>query len=84
MAGPETSERRQVYRELIIHPVAFCIAAAIGAIVLSRYYGIFEHDTDTPSAARDAYLTAVVITGSAGPAVSLLLLWLVRLIRRPK
>jgi hypothetical protein len=64
--------------------VAFCIAAAIGAIGLRPYYGIFEHDTDTPSAARDAYLTAVALIGSAGPAVSLLLLWLVRLIRRHK
>jgi hypothetical protein len=46
--------------------------------VLSRHYGIFEHDTDSASEARDAFLTAVVITGGAGPAVSLVLFWIGR------
>jgi hypothetical protein len=82
MAEPEASAQRQVVRELILHAVAFCVAAGIGAIVLSRYYGIFEHDTDSPSAARDAYLSAVAITGGVGPAIILLLLWLGRLIGR--
>ena len=56
----------------------------IGAVVLSRYYGIFEHDTDSASEARNAYLTAVAITGCAGPAVSLLIMWLLGLIGRLK
>jgi hypothetical protein len=43
-----------------------------------------EHDTDSASAAREAFLTAVVITGGAGPAVTLLLFWLGRLIARQK
>jgi hypothetical protein len=42
---------------------------------------IFEHDTDSASA-RDAFLTAVVITGGAGPAITLLLFWVGRLITR--
>ena len=82
MSEPAASERRQVYRELILHAVAFCIAAVIGAIVLSRYYAIFEHDTDSASAARDAFLTAVVITGGVGPAITLLFLWPSRLMGR--
>jgi hypothetical protein len=57
----------------LLSTVAFCVAAGIGAIVLSHYYAIFEHDTDSASAARDTLLTAVVITGGVGPAVTLLL-----------
>jgi chromate transport protein ChrA len=79
---PAEPTRRSVLTELAVHGVAFGVAAGIGAIVLSRYYAIFEHDTDSASAARDAFLTAVVITGTAGPAVTLLLFWLRRFIVR--
>jgi hypothetical protein len=82
MAEPAEASRRSVLIELAAHAVAFCVAAGIAAIVLCRYYAIFEHDTDTASAARDAFLTAVFIAGSAGPAVTLLLFWLGRLVAR--
>ena len=68
--------------ELAVHAAAFCVAAGIGAIILSRYHVIFEHDTDSASAAREAFLTAVVIIGSVGPGVTLLLFWLGRRITR--
>jgi hypothetical protein len=84
VAEPGASGRRSVLIELSVHGLAFSVAAGIGAIVLSRYYAIFEHDTDTASAAREAFLTAVVITGSAGPAVTLLLFWMGHLIARRK
>ena len=84
MARRGVFTRHSVLIELAAHAMAFCVAAGIGAIVVSRYYAIFEHDTDSASAARDAFLTAVVITGGAGPAVTLLIFWLVRLIARQK
>ena len=84
MAELGAPSQRSVVVELVVHAVAFCVAAGIGAILLSRYYAIFEHDTDSPSAARDAFLTAVVITGGTGPAVALLIFWLGRLIIRRK
>lgn len=78
MTEPGAPTRRSVLIELATHAVAFCVAAGIGAIVLSRCYAIFEHDTDSASAARDAFLTAVAITGGAGPAITLPLFWLGR------
>jgi hypothetical protein len=84
LAEPGEPPRRSVLIELAVHAVAFCVAAGIGAIVLSRYYAIFEHDTDSASAARDACVTAVVIIGTAGPAVTLLIFWLGRRIARRK
>jgi hypothetical protein len=76
------SASRNVYRELIIHSAAFLVAAAFGAILICPYYGIFEHDTDSPSAAREAFLAASVIAGGLGPATTLSLFWLVHVIRR--
>jgi hypothetical protein len=73
---------RHFAREMIVHGVAFCVAAAIGAAILLRYYAIFEHDTDSVGAAREAFLMAVGITGGIGPAVTLTAFWLVRMIRR--
>jgi hypothetical protein len=75
------SERHIVW-ELIVHGIAFCIAAAIGAAILSRYYAILEHDTDSASAAREAFVTCVVIAGGVGPAITLTAFWLARAIRR--
>jgi len=82
--GPEASEHRAVLIELAVHAVAFCVAAAIGAMVLAPHYAIFEHDTDSASAAREAFLTAVAIAGGVGPLITVPLLWLVHRIRRPK
>jgi hypothetical protein len=63
MAELGAPSQRSIVVELVVHAVAFFVAAGIGAIVLSHYYAIFEHDTDGASAARDVFLTAVVITG---------------------
>jgi hypothetical protein len=78
------SASRNVYRELIIHGAAFLVAAALGAILIYPYYGIFEHDTDSASAAREAFLAASVIAGGLGPATTLSLFWLVQLLRRQR
>lgn len=74
---------RQIIRELIVHGIAFCVAAAIGAAVLYRYYAIFEHDTDSASDAREAYLMCIVIAGGIGPAVMLMVYWLLKIAGRP-
>jgi hypothetical protein len=76
------ASERAIVRELIVHGIAFCVAAATGAAVLYRYYPILEHDTDSASAAREAFLTCVVIAGGIGPGVTLTAFWLVRAIGR--
>lgn len=65
------------------HGAAFCVVAAIAAIIPCPYYAIFEHDTDSPSAVREVYLTAVVIAGGVGPGITLVLFRLVRLASSP-
>jgi len=77
------ASERHIIRELAVHGAAFCVAAAIGAVILRRYYAIFEHDTDSPGAAREAFLMCVVIAGGVGPAISLLLFAVARSMRRP-
>lgn len=57
-------------RELVVHGVAFCIAAVIGAIILHHYYWFFEANTETASAAREAFLGCIVLAGGAGPAIT--------------
>jgi hypothetical protein len=76
----ETSEHH-IIRELVIHGVAYCVAAGLGAIVLARYYWLFERYTGSPSEARDAFLTCSVIAGAIGPAITLLLVWAHKMIR---
>jgi hypothetical protein len=63
-------------RELIIHGIAFVVAAIIGAVVLWRFYWFFEWNTDSPSAAREAFLASVVVCGGVGPGVTMAFLWL--------
>jgi hypothetical protein len=75
-----TSEHH-IIRELIVHGIAYCGAAGVGAIILSRYYWLFERYTGSPSEARDAFLTCIVIAGAIGPAITALLFWLHRMIR---
>jgi hypothetical protein len=65
------SERRH-FQELVAHGVAFCMSAGVGAIILLHYYGFFERITDSPSAARDAFLTCVFVTGGVGPTITAL------------
>jgi hypothetical protein len=80
---PTTPAHHHIFREVVIHTVAFCAAVAIGAIVLSRYYGIFQHDTDNASEASEAFLAAVAIVGAAGPLITALFFWLHAIMRRP-
>jgi len=72
-----------VIRELLIHGAAFLLAAAVAAAVLSHFYWFFEWNTEDPSAARDAFLASVVIAGGIGPAITMLVLWMRGLMRRP-
>ena len=76
----ETSERH-IIRELVIHGVAYCVAAGLGAIIFARHYWLFEQYTGNPSEAQDAFLTCAVVAGSIGPATTLLLFWAYKLIR---
>jgi hypothetical protein len=60
-----------VIRELLIHGVAFCLAAAAGSILLWQFYWFFEWNTDSLSAARDAFLASAVVIGGIGPGAPL-------------
>jgi hypothetical protein len=71
-----------VFRESLIHSVAFLLAAAVGAVILWRFYWFFEWNTDDPTTAREAFLASIVVIGGVGPAISLLFLWLWRVIQR--
>jgi hypothetical protein len=72
---------RHVIRELVVHGIAYCVAAGIGAIILYQHYWLFERYTGSPSEARDAFLTCIVIAGAIGPAITLLVFWLHGMIR---
>jgi ABC-type Fe3+ transport system permease subunit len=61
---------------LLAHGIAFCVAAAIGAILLYPLYPRFEAQTDTAGEAFGAFLTCCVIAGGFGPMISLFVLWL--------
>ena len=69
-----------VIGELLIHTTAFFSAAAIGAVILWHYYWFFEWNTDDASGARDAFLASVVVVGGLGPAITMLFLWLRKII----
>jgi hypothetical protein len=69
------SERNH-FQELVAHGIAFCVSAGVGAIILLHYYWFFERSTDSPSAARDAFLTCVFVTGGVGPTITALFFWL--------
>jgi hypothetical protein len=69
-------------RELIIHGIAFVVAAIIGATILWRFYWFFEWNTDSPSAAREAFLASVVVCGGVGPGITMAFLWLRARMRR--
>jgi hypothetical protein len=69
-------------RELIIHGIAFVVAAIIGATILWCFYWFFEWNTDSPSAAREAFLASVVVCGGVGPGITMAFLWLRARMRR--
>jgi hypothetical protein len=62
--------------EAWIHGGAFCLAAAIGAVVVRPLYPLFEAQSESTSEAFGAYLTCVVIIGGVGTGLSLLFVWL--------
>lgn len=75
---------RHVIRELVVHGIAFGVAAVLGAVILLHYYWFFEGNTDSPQAAREAFLASVVVTGGVGPAITMSFLWLRGMIRKPR
>lgn len=64
---------------LLVHAVAFCLAAAIGAVLVLPSYPRFQAQTDTAGEAFGAFLTCCVIAGGFGPALVLIVAWLVGL-----
>jgi hypothetical protein len=70
-----TSEHHHI-RELIVHGVAFCVAAGIAAIILSRYYWFFVANTESASIAFEAYLGSCFVLGGIGAAITSLFFWL--------
>jgi hypothetical protein len=75
---------RHIVRELIVHGIAFCIAAGSAAIILYRNYGFLEAHTDDAGSVRDAFLTCIIVAGGIGPAVTLLVFWVLGMTRRAR
>jgi hypothetical protein len=73
-----------IIRELVIHGVAYLCAATAGAIILGRFYWFFVWNTESPGAARQAFLASIVVVGGIGPAIAAALIWLCARIRRPR
>ena len=69
---------------LLVHAVAFCLAAAVGAILVYPSYPRFRAQTDTAGEAFGAFLTCCVIAGGIGPFFTLCLFALLRLCARAR
>ena len=67
------SSERIKWWHLLAHVVAFCVAAAIGGILVYPSYPRFQAQTDTAGEAFGAFLTCCVIAGRIGPLVTLCL-----------
>jgi len=76
MLSPDRASDHHIIRELLVHGVAFVVAATLSAIVLRHFYWFFEGNTDDPSGAREAFLASVIVVGGLGPAVTMLFFWL--------
>lgn len=50
--GDDARIPHHVIGELLVHGVAFCLAAAAGSLILWHFYWFFAWNTDGPSAAR--------------------------------
>jgi hypothetical protein len=72
---------RHIVQELAIHGVAFCVAAGIAAIILYRNYGFLEAHTEDANQARSAFLTCIIVAGGIGPATTMLVFWLLKILR---
>ena len=68
--------------QIATHGVAFCIAAGVGAFLVYPLYPVFEAQTETANEAFGAFLTCVVTIGGIGPAITLVVFWLLGLVRR--
>ena len=69
---------------LLAHAVAFCVAAAIGGILIYPSYPRFQAQTDTAGEAFGAFLTCCVIAGGIGPLATLCLFGLFGLCARAR
>ena len=69
---------------LVAHAAAFCVAAAIGAILIYPSYPRFRTQTDTAGEAFGAFLTCCVIAGGIGPLVALCFFGLFGLCKRAR
>jgi hypothetical protein len=84
MAFADRSSGAEVkWWHLLVHAVAFCVAAAVGAILVYPSYPRFRAQTDTAGEAFGALLTCCVIAG-IGPLITLCLFGLFRLWARAR
>jgi hypothetical protein len=77
-----SAESRSPLWQIAAHGVAFCVAAGIGAFLIYPLHPVVEAETETANEAFGAFLTCVVTIGGVGPAITLVLFWLLRLTRR--
>jgi hypothetical protein len=71
-------------RHVLIHTVAFFVAAAIGAVLVRPLYPLFEMQTDSAADAIWAYVLCCFIAGGGGVLVTACILELPRLIARAR
>jgi hypothetical protein len=76
------SGERVYWWHMLAHTIAFCAAAAIGAILLYPSYPEFQSRTATSSEAFGVFLTCIVIAGGFGSMVTLSLFGLYGLVAR--
>jgi hypothetical protein len=67
---------------VLIHTIAFVVAAAIGAVLVRPLYPLFEMQTDNATDAMWAYALCCFIAGGAGVLVTACIFELPRLIAR--
>ena len=82
--GRSRSSERINGWHMLAHAVAFCVAAAIGGILVYPSYPRFQAHTDTAGEAFGAFLTCCVIAGGIGPLVTLCLIGVYRLLVRAR
>jgi hypothetical protein len=81
--GRSPSDERVHRWHILAHAIAFCAAAAVGAILLLYpLYPRFEARTATAGEAFGAYLTCIVIAGGVAPMIPLSFFGLYGLVAR--
>jgi H+/Cl- antiporter ClcA len=69
-------------RHVLIHAIAFVVAAAIGAVLVRPLYPLFEMQTDNAADAMWAYALCCFIAGGVGVLVTACIFEFPQLIRR--